>query len=132
MSPSKARQKLRQIQERMPKLLEPFFTRERLLPAYVYASPRKCGKPTCRCAQGQLHPRHSICFEHQGQRRCYSLTDDQRQALQPPAENYRRFREARRQLRQTLQDAVQLIDTLEHALCVPPQDQVDQVKARTR
>ena len=132
MTPSKARQKLRHIQEQLPELLQPFFTRYPLLPAYVYATQRKCGNPRCRCARGELHPRHSICFQDQGQRRCYSLTPEQRTQLQPQTDNYRRFREARRQLRRTVQDAFELIDSLERALSGSPEQAVAQVKARGR
>ena len=132
MTPSKARQKLRHLQVQLPKLIEPFFTREPLLPAYVYATQRKCGNPQCRCAQGELHPRHCICFQDQGRRRCYSLTSEQRAQLQPRTDNYRRFREAQRQLRRTVQDAFELIQTLEQALCGSPEQAVAQVKTRGR
>ena len=128
MSPSKARQKLRHLQQQLPKRLAPFFQRDPLLPAYIYDTQRKCGNPKCRCAHGQLHPGRSICFEEDGRRQCYSLTPDQRGQLQPWAENYRRFRQARRELRRTAQDAFDLIDQIELALRRSPSECVAQVK----
>ena len=132
MSPSKARQKLRHIQQQLPELLTPFLQRDPLLPAYVYATQRKCGNPNCRCAKGQLHPGHSISFEEQGRRRCYSLTEAQRERLQPWAENYRRFRQARREFRRMLEEAQGLIAEIEEALRRSPSECVAKVKAQTR
>jgi hypothetical protein len=129
MTASKARQKLKQIQQKLPHMFSPFLQRDPLLPAYVYATQRKCGNPNCRCAKGQLHPGHSICFEEHGRRRCYSLTAHHRDQLGPWAENYRRFRQARRDLRRTVQQALDAIDEIEHALRRSPSECVAKVKA---
>ena len=129
MNPSKARQRLRQLQEELPALLEPFFTRDRLFPGCVYTTQRRCGRPNGRCARGQLRPGTSVSFTENGRPRSYRLTAEQRQPLEPLARHYRRFREARRQVRQRLQELLRLVDGLEERLRVSPSEYLAKVNA---
>lgn len=128
MNPSKARQRLRQLQEELPALLEPFFTRGRLFPGYVYSSQRRCGRASCRCARGELHQGTSVSFVEEGRHYCYSLTAAQRGQVEPLAQSYRQFREAGREVRRTLQEVLALVEDLEASLRVSPSEYVAKMK----
>jgi hypothetical protein len=42
-----------------------------------YLLRRKCGKPNCRCATGQLHPTRVLTRSEQGRDRLYVVPQDQ-------------------------------------------------------
>ena len=60
-----------------------------------YLLRRKCGKPNCRCAAGQLHATYVLTRSEQGQDRLYSVPKDQRAQVRQWAAEYRRFQRAR-------------------------------------
>ena len=96
-------------------LLETFLAREPLLPGSLYTLRRRCGKPNCHCARGELHA--STVLSYRGQGRPQNIT--------PPAEKlaevrkltdaYRQFRQARTQLRRLQKQLFTLLDRLEAA-----------------
>ena len=67
-----------QIQE----LLETFLAREPLLPGSLYTLRRRCGKPTCHCAQGELHA--STVLSYRGQGRPQNITPPRGEARRGP------------------------------------------------
>ena len=60
-----------------------------------YLLRRKCGKPNCRCATGQLHPTYVLTRSEQGRDRLYTVSKDQRAQLRQRAAEYRRYQRAR-------------------------------------
>jgi hypothetical protein len=60
-----------------------------------YLLRRKCGKPNCRCASGQLHASWVLTRSHEGKDRIYSVPKDQRAQVRRWALEYRRYQRAR-------------------------------------
>jgi len=60
-----------------------------------YLLRRKCGKPNCRCAAGQLHATYVLTRSEQGRDRLYTVPKDQRARVRQWAAEYRRYQRAR-------------------------------------
>jgi hypothetical protein len=60
-----------------------------------YLLRRKCGKPNCRCATGQLHASWVLSRSEQGKDRLYSVPKAVRADLRRWAAEYRRYQRAR-------------------------------------
>ena len=68
---------------------------EPMLQGSFYLLRRKCGKPNCRCAAGQLHATYVLTRSEQGQDRLYTVPKDQRAQVRKWAAEYRRYQRAR-------------------------------------
>ena len=60
-----------------------------------YLLRRKCGKPNCRCANGQLHAAYVLTRSEQGKDRLYMVPKEQRAQVRQWAAEYRRYQRAR-------------------------------------
>jgi len=60
-----------------------------------YLLRRKCGKPNCRCARGELHPVYVLTRSEAGKDRLYPVPKAQRAEVRKRAAEYRRFQRAR-------------------------------------
>ena len=78
----------------------------------LYLLRRKCGKPNCRCARGQLHESWVLTRSEGGQSRLYTVAADQRGRLRPWAREYRRWQLARARLVKQSNTIVKLVDEL--------------------
>jgi len=132
---SSLRSQLLTVPAQLQELLETFLAREPLLPGSLYTLRRRCGKPNCRCARGELHA--STVLSYRGQGRPQNIT--------PPAEKlaevrkltdaYRQFRQARTQLRRLQRQLLALLDRLEAARVQEGERRFQQLRAppsRTR
>jgi hypothetical protein len=68
---------------------------EPMIQGSFYLLRRKCGKPNCRCARGQLHPAYVLTRSEAGKDRLYTVPKDQRAAVRKRAAEYRRYQRAR-------------------------------------
>ncbi len=68
---------------------------EPMVQGSFYLLRRKCGKPNCRCARGQLHPAYVLTRSEQGKDRLYTVPKDQRARVRQWAAEYRRYQRAR-------------------------------------
>jgi len=66
-----------------------------MVPGCLYRLRRKCGKPTCRCNQGQLHETWALTRSEQGKARLYSVRAEERSILRDRTLEYRRYQRAR-------------------------------------
>jgi hypothetical protein len=62
---------------------------------------RKCGKPTCRCAESgeKRHPSTRITWTENGISRTQTVKEMDHDLLRTATESYRKYRKSRRQLR---------------------------------
>jgi hypothetical protein len=60
-----------------------------------YLLRRKCGKPNCRCARGQLHPAYVLTRSEAGKDRLYPVPKAERAEVRKWAAEYRRYQRAR-------------------------------------
>ena len=112
---STLRAQLHQLQKQIGELLEAFLARQPLLPGSLYTLRRKCGKPNCRCAAGELHESTILTYRGQGRPQNISPSAEQLPALRKLTDEYRRFRQARAQLAKLQRQLLKLADQIEAA-----------------
>ena len=86
-----------------------------------YLLRRKCGKPNCRCATGQLHAAYVLTRSEQGKDRLYMVPKEQRAQVRKWAAEYRRYQRARAVLARWHVGLLALVDQMaEQRLLVWP------------
>src|SRR6266481_3273582 len=87
-----------------------------------YLLRRRCGKPNCRCARGQLHASYVLTRSEQGKDRLYAVPKDQRAQVRQWAAEYRRYQRARALLTKRHMKLLALVDQMaEQRLLTWPQ-----------
>src|SRR6516225_3807028 len=64
------------------------------LPGSLALTHSRCGKPTCRCAQGEGHPSWSLTFMVNGKKRVERIPDEWVERIRPLVEQGREFKDA--------------------------------------
>ena len=77
-----------------------------------YLLRRKCGKPNCRCASGQLHASWVLTRSEAGKDRIYSVPKAQRAQVRRWALEYRRYQRARAALAKAHPQLLALADQM--------------------
>jgi hypothetical protein len=96
---------------------------EPMIQGSFYLLRRKCGKPNCRCARGQLHPAYVLTRSEAGQDRLYPVPKDQRATVRKGAAEYRRYQRARAVLGKRHLQLLALVDHMaEQRLLTWPQN----------
>lgn len=90
-----------------------------MVPGSFYLMRRKCGKPSCRCARGQLHPAWVLTRSEAGRHKLYAVRPEQRGTLRPLAQAYRRHHRARARLVKQAAQLLALVDALAQTRIVP-------------
>lgn len=113
---SRLRQALAQLRAELTQLAKVFVAREPIMRASVYELHRKCGKPSCRCAEGsELHSCMVISWTARGRKRLRSIPKEQQAELVALTQRYQRFRKARARLLEVHAKMLAIIDKLEAA-----------------
>ena len=110
---SRIRQALVQLRDELGLLLEVFLARDPLVKGSVYELRRKCGKPTCACARGDLHGSVVLSWSEAGRTRLQPLPPGRRGDLCAAVRRYQRFRQARARLVKLHAEMLALIDALD-------------------
>ena len=69
-----------------------------LIPGSFYLMHRKCGKPSCRCARGQLHATYVLTRSEAGHHKLYCVPATQRARVRKLAAAWKRSQKARAKL----------------------------------
>lgn len=112
---SRIRQALVQLHEELGLLLEVFLARDPLVKGSIYELRRKCGKPTCACARGDLHGSVVLSWSEAGRTHLRSLPPGRRGDVRAAVHRYQRFRRARARLVKLHAGMLALIAALEAA-----------------
>lgn len=64
------------------------------LPGSLALTHRRCGTPTCHCAQGKGHPLWSLTFMVNGKKRVERIPDEWVEQIRPLVEQGREFKDA--------------------------------------
>ena len=112
---SPLRSQLCETRQKLQSLLDAFLGREPLLKGSLYTLQRKCGKPSCHCARGELHASTVLSYRGQGRMQNISPPPEQLAKLRKRTEDYRSFRQARTQLVRLQRQLVEIIDRIEAA-----------------
>ena len=116
---SKRRQQIRRSFSALGRLLREFMGPGSMVPGCLYRLRRKCGKPNCRCAQGDLHETWALTRSEQGKSRLYSVSVEQRSSLRDLTLAYRRYQRARAQWVKQTRALLAQIDQLAEKKTVP-------------
>jgi hypothetical protein len=119
------RQQLWQAYAALARTLRTLQRAQPMVPGSFYLLRRKCGKPNCRCAQGQLHASWVLTRSESGQSRLYVVAKDQRGRLRRLTQEYRRWQLARARLVKQSAAILAMIDALAEGRLQswpPPQD----------
>ena len=64
------------------------------LPGSLALTHRRCGKPNCRCADGEGHPIWSLTFMVEGRKRVECIPDEWVDPIRPLVEQGREYKDA--------------------------------------
>ena len=92
---SRLRQQLWRAYAALAHTLRPLQRSQPMVQGSFYLLRRKCGKPNCRCARGQLHPAYVLTRSEAGKDRLYAVPKEQRAEVRKHAAEYRRYQRAR-------------------------------------
>jgi hypothetical protein len=126
---STVRSQLRAAQQQLAELLEVFLGRDPLLPGSLYTLRRRCGKPHCHCTRGELHATTVLSYRGQGRPRNVTPAPEQLEPVRRLTQAYKRFRQARTQLRRLQREVLTLIDRLEAGRVQQGERQVPALRA---
>lgn len=115
---SQLRKELSRLAAQMPALVEPLLEPREVFKGNIYLSHRRCGKPSCRCARGELHRAWIAATAIDKKRTTRSVPVDKLERLQRMAHQYQEFREARVRLRKTIGELLVAVRALEETLAV--------------
>ena len=119
---SRLRQKLWRAYAALARTLRQLQRDQPMVQGSFYLLRRKCGKPNCRCASGQLHASWVLTRSEAGKDRIYPVPKDQRARVRRWALEYRRYQRARAALVKALPRLVALADQMaEQRLLVWPE-----------
>jgi hypothetical protein len=111
---SRLRQALYHLRAELGRLLLVFLNRQPMMTGSIYELRRKCGKPSCRCAQGvELHSSTVISWTSKGRKRLRTVPQGQRGRLTELTRRYQLFRQARARLVEVQARMLAIIDQLE-------------------
>ncbi len=92
---SKLRQQLWRAYAALAHSLRRLQRSEPMVQGSFYLLRRKCGKPNCHCASGQLHASYVLTRSEGGKDRLYTVPKDQRAQVRQWAAEYRRYQRGR-------------------------------------
>ena len=82
------------MRQRKYAVAAPYEIPEDLLPGSLVRAETRCGKPTCRCAQGPGHPAWSLTFMLRGRKRVERIPADWAEEVQRQVQAGRAFQDA--------------------------------------
>jgi len=86
------------LRRRARRLLARFRLPDDALPGSLALSHRRCGKPSCHCADDEGHPLWTLTFMAGGKKRVETIPADWIDAIRPRVEAGRHFKEAAAEL----------------------------------
>ena len=110
---SRLRQTLRECLADLEKSLEVAFGRAPMIKGNVYELARKCGKPNCACARGELHRSMVLTWSHEGRPKLFSIPAERLAELQDKSAEYLRFRRARARVTEICKKILGVMDRIE-------------------
>jgi hypothetical protein len=117
---SRIRQQLRVLEERFASLLKSLVQERGPMVRGIFQSHgTRCGKPNCKCLQGDLHPTAVLVVNEEGKRRNIYVRIPERLDLQRRSGRYRSFRKKRTELAKMGAEILTLVDALLETLITP-------------
>lgn len=113
------RRKLARFEELPRRFLHPLLDEKPIIKGTLYPLRRKCGKPSCRCARGQLHETMMLSASVAGKTKLWTIPAERVEKIREMTERYRSFRRAKTEFiklyGQRLAQILCIIDEIERA-----------------
>jgi len=110
---SRLRQSLFRLAKETRRVIKPFFSDRPVIKGTVYELKRKCGKPGCKCAQGELHARMVISASEGGKTRLRVIPHGFLVEVQGKVRGYQELRRARARLGFLYRKVLEVMDQME-------------------
>lgn len=110
---SQLRQSLLHLANEIRGLIEPFFSDRPVIKGTVYELKRRCGKPGCKCAQGELHGRMVVSASEGGKTRLRVIPHGFLVEVQTKVRRYQELRQVRARLGEIYRKMVKVMDEME-------------------
>ena len=110
---SQLRQSLAGLSNQIRQIVEPFFSDKPVIKGSAYELKTKCGKPGCKCAKGQLHPRMVLSASEKGKTRLRAIPHGFLVEVQTKVRCYQELRRARARLVEVHKKILKVMDEME-------------------
>ena len=110
---SQLRHSLRRLSDELRQLINPSFSDKPVIKGSVYELKRKCGKPGCKCAHGELHSRMVVSASEKGKTILRVIPHGFLVEVQGNVRRYQELRRARARLVGVHRKMIQVIDEME-------------------
>ena len=110
---SRLRQTLLHLASEIEGLVKPFFPDRPGVKGTVYELKRKCGKPGCKCAQGELHSRMVVSASERGKTRLQVIPQGFLSEVQTKVRRYQELRRVRARLGEVYRKMLKVMDEME-------------------
>ena len=110
---SRLRQSLLHLAGEIKGLVEPFFSDRPVIKGTVYELKRRCGKPGCKCARGELHARMVVSASEGGKTRLQVIPHGFLVEVQAKVRRYQELRRVRARLGEIYREMLKGMDQME-------------------
>jgi hypothetical protein len=110
---SRLRQSLLHLVNEMKGLVDPFFSDRPVIKGTVYELRRRCGKPGCKCEQGELHARMVVSASEKGRTRLRVIPRGFLVEVQQKVRRYQELRRMRARLVAIHRQMLKVLDEME-------------------
>ena len=110
---SQLRQTLLHLASEIKGLVEPLFSDRPVIKGTVYELKRRCGKPGCKCARGELHARMVVSASERGKTRLQVIPHGFVVEVQAKVRRYQELRRVRARLGEIYRKMLEVIDQME-------------------
>ena len=110
---SQLRQSLARLTNELRQIVEPFFSDKPVIKGSVYELKTKCGKPGCKCAKGQLHPRMVLSASEKGKTKLRAIPRGFLVEVKAKVRCYQELRSARARLVEMHKKMLKVMDEME-------------------
>jgi len=110
---SRLRQSLVQLADEVRQLVDPFLSDKPVIKGSVYELKRKCGKPDCKCAQGELHRSMVVSASEKGKTKLRVIPRGSLVEVESKVKRYQKLRRVRTRLVEVHKKILQVIDEME-------------------
>jgi len=110
---SQLRQALLRLAGEVRGLIEPFFSDKPVIKGTVYELKRRCGKPGCKCARGELHRRMVVSASEEGKTHIQVIPGGFLVEVEDKVRRYRELRHVRARLGEIHRKMLEAMDEME-------------------
>jgi hypothetical protein len=109
---SRQRRRLWQLWRTAERLVRRMQQAQAMCPGSLYLLRRHCGKPQCRCQEGELHATWVVTRSESGRVRLYRVPESERAVVRRLTDNYREWQRARATLVKSMSELLRQLDAL--------------------